>query len=85
MKKGIIESLAYYLETEGIAERAARAAARKIAQEWEDRNFWASATLTPLTTATPGMSTDARKQLLTRLELRFNVHIHAIAEWDPTS
>lgn len=68
---------AYLADREHAHPEAAVAAGRAIAAAWNDREFWQSAILKPLTrcaAACPGMPDPV--QVLARLVRRFGTHVH---------
>lgn len=76
----------YLTDHEHAHPDAAHRAATAIAEAWNRREFWQSATLTPLTTCaatSPHMPPPA--DVLARLIRRFGTHLHNVPAWDPTT
>jgi hypothetical protein len=76
--------IAEYLETrEGADSDAATRAGRAIADAWNDREFWASATRRPLekcVATSPDMPLAA--DVLDRLVRRFGTTVHDVPDWE---
>lgn len=63
----------------------ARAAGRAVAAAWTNAEFFASATALPIARCVRASPEMARQldAVLARLTLRFGVHLHECAAWDP--
>lgn len=76
---------AYLTSSERADPAAARRAGTEIADAWNRREFWLSATAEPLrwcALRSPGMSCDG-KAVLDRLQRHFGTHVHDVPAWEP--
>lgn len=73
-----------WLTAAGIDEDAAQRAGRVIAEAWNQREFYASATGRPLAAAltTSGLPLTRLDRVADGLARRFGVHLHDVAAWD---
>ncbi|MBK1784554.1 hypothetical protein [Prauserella cavernicola] len=77
--------VAHLVEVEHADDEAAQVAGRAIAEAWNDREFWWSATATPLAKCaldSPAMTDDV-PAVLDRLIRHCGTYVHNIAEWEP--